>query len=384
MKNKKGLVIATIIVLMLCIILFGCSSESEKQNIKTITDLLGREVEVPSDPQRIVCIGAGALRLYSYIGDMNKLCGVENVEKTDSIYGKNLSLRAYKELNQDLIDSLPDCGKGGPANQSAEAEAILACNPDLIISLYTSDAAAMNELQTQTNTPVVVLSYGKTTAFDKNVEDSLTLLGEILNKQDRATELVNYIKGLQNDLSTRTSSIEESTKKSVYLGCNSFYGKHGFLSTSGNNSIFNLINIKNAAVGITTESNYTMDLEKLVSIDPDIVVLDAGGLAIMKTEYSESSTAKVYNSLTALKNGEVYLIMPYNAYFTNIEVAYINAYYIAQVVYSDNFKDINFKEKADEIFNKFLGSNFYEKVANSFYGGCQKVNMGEMFENYSK
>lgn len=30
--------------------------------------------------QRVVCIGAGALRLYSYIGDVSLLCGVEDID----------------------------------------------------------------------------------------------------------------------------------------------------------------------------------------------------------------------------------------------------------------------------------------------------------------
>ena len=43
----------------------------------TITDLIGREITVtPGSYQRVVCIGAGALRMYSYIGDVNLLAGV--------------------------------------------------------------------------------------------------------------------------------------------------------------------------------------------------------------------------------------------------------------------------------------------------------------------
>lgn len=42
----------------------------------TITDMIGREVTVtPGSYTRVVCIGAGALRMYSYIGDVSLLCG---------------------------------------------------------------------------------------------------------------------------------------------------------------------------------------------------------------------------------------------------------------------------------------------------------------------
>ncbi|MBQ6541933.1 MAG: hypothetical protein IJL73_05570, partial [Lachnospiraceae bacterium] len=36
----------------------------------TITDMIGRELTViPGSYKRVVCIGAGALRMYSYVGD---------------------------------------------------------------------------------------------------------------------------------------------------------------------------------------------------------------------------------------------------------------------------------------------------------------------------
>ena len=37
----------------------------------TLTDMIGREITVaPGSYQRVVCIGAGALRMYSYVGDV--------------------------------------------------------------------------------------------------------------------------------------------------------------------------------------------------------------------------------------------------------------------------------------------------------------------------
>ena len=34
----------------------------------------------PGEYTRVVCIGAGALRQYSFIGDMSLLCGVEDID----------------------------------------------------------------------------------------------------------------------------------------------------------------------------------------------------------------------------------------------------------------------------------------------------------------
>ena len=49
----------------------------------TVTDMIGRDVTiVPGSYSRVVCIGAGALRMYSYIGDVALLAGVEDITET--------------------------------------------------------------------------------------------------------------------------------------------------------------------------------------------------------------------------------------------------------------------------------------------------------------
>ena len=130
----------------------------------TVTDLIGREVTVtPGSYQRVVCIGAGALRLYSYIGDVSLLCGVEDIDnETLSERPKMFDsvARPYVLAYGDVFASLPSCGVGGPNAQSPEAEKILTCEPDIVISLY-GDADKEDALQEQLGVPVVTLMTGQ-------------------------------------------------------------------------------------------------------------------------------------------------------------------------------------------------------------------------------
>jgi len=382
----KKLVIAlcvVMIVIVSTVSFIGCTKD-DIQGTQVVTDMIGREVSVPLNPQRIVCIGAGALRLYSYIGDMTKLCGVENVEKADTIYGTKLAVRPYRNIYQDVFNALPDCGKGGPDDQYAEPEKIIECNPDLVISIMNTDVAATNALQEQIGVPVVRVTYDTANIFSDVVSNSIKLLGKVLNKEDRANDVVNYMNTLKADLVERTSDIAESEKPSVYLGCHSSWGKGGFLSSSANYAIFNLLGVKNAitASDFVTKDNKTLtDLEKLVDIDPDKIIIDLGGLDIMKGEYALDDTAAIYNSLTAMKNGEVYTQFPFNAYYTNIETVYINAYYVGSVVYPDKFSDVNISEKADEIFVQFLHHTFYSEMVDE-YGALRKLDLAATFPKY--
>ena len=67
----------TLLILALGALASSCNNAVSSSSIEgqiTLTDALGRNVTlVPGEAERIVCIGAGALRLYSYIGDQDRL-----------------------------------------------------------------------------------------------------------------------------------------------------------------------------------------------------------------------------------------------------------------------------------------------------------------------
>jgi len=67
---------------VVCLILWGTSSLSAATGTITVTDMAGREVSHPFDPERIICIGPGALRLIVYLQAESRVVGVDEVEKT--------------------------------------------------------------------------------------------------------------------------------------------------------------------------------------------------------------------------------------------------------------------------------------------------------------
>lgn len=381
--KKSALILLMIIVTLSSLFAFSaCDKDKGTANGKTVTDLLGREVTVPEKINRVVCIGAGSLRLYTYVGDLSKLVGVEDIDGDGKDLNGVLSIRPYKMVNKDLFKSLPSCGKGGPQG-SPEAEKILSLNPDIVFSLYTSDKAAMDDLQQKIGKPVVVLSYGKTEAFDANVKKSIALLGDILNRKERANELLSFISDTETYLSSIGEGIDKDKKATVYLGCQSNYGTHGIESSSANYSIFDVSKIRNVLDEYVSKTGETfkgyqqsVGWEILVDMNPERIILDAGGLKHLKAQLKEKP--EIFNSLSAFQNGEIYLQMPYNAYYTNLETAYADAYFDAWVQYHDiadiapDKLNFDYVEKAREIYTLFLGKDCYDDVADLMYGGFQK------------
>ena len=148
--SKKLFVALVMALVAVCVFAAGISeldSASKAQSV-VVTDMVGREVEiVPGSYTRVVCIGAGALRVYTYINGADLLCGVEDIEnKTLQSRPKMFDSVAlpYHIAYGDIFATLPSCGVGGPQAQAAEAEKILSCNPDIVISEY-EDADKSND-----------------------------------------------------------------------------------------------------------------------------------------------------------------------------------------------------------------------------------------------
>lgn len=339
-------------------------AETSGNEAYEVTDLLGRTVTIPGNANAYACIGPGALRLYCYVADTDELAGVESVEQEWGEDGRPYNMAIPK------ADEFTVIGPGGPGN-APDAEQLYVAAPDVIFSTYNSDISAIDKLQEKTGIPVVALSYGDTAVFDTAIYGSLSLLGQITGHEERAEKVINYMKDIEADLNTRTAEIEN--KPLVYLGCQSSRGSHGIESTAGNYVLFQALNIRNAAAEAGITKYAMIDKEQIIEMNPDVIIVDAGGYQILCDDYR--ANPDFYDSLTAVKTGQVYMQMPYNYYATNLEIAIADAYYIGSVVYPDAFSDIDVEEKFDEISNFFLGINSYQRIADVYFGGYQAVSL---------
>jgi iron complex transport system substrate-binding protein len=360
------------------------ASESDEAKEITITDMIGREVIIePGSYKKVVCIGAGALRMYSYVGDVSILCGVEDIDN-ESLEERPQMFdgvaRPYMLAYGDVFAKLPSCGVGGPNAQAAEAEKILTCEPDIVISEY-EDVEKEDALSEQLGVPVITLKAGPMGVFDESFAGSMELLGQIFDQEERAEELITYIEDEKNAISEKTKDIKDEDKPSVYICGLGNWGTTNHLMTAQNYVSFNIAGVKNVVTDLENNGIQEIEEEKLVSMgeDIDIMFIDAAAVKNIKPLYAEDNT--MFDSIKAWNDGEVYLEMAYNAYYTNYEIALINTWYIASVVYPEAFEDFDVEAKTDEVTQMFLGtplaSDIYEKPAS--FGGYQKIDTATFF-----
>ena len=325
-----------------------------------VTDMAGRHVTVPYDPERIVCIGPGALRLIVYLQAEAKVVGVEDMEK------KNPGGRPYWIAHPELSE-LPRCGPGGPAgiNKKPDLEALLSLKPQVIFITYM-DASLADEVERTVGIPLVVLSYGAFATFDEAVYDAMRTAGRILNREKRADEIVAYIESLRKDMRLRTAMISEDSKQTVYVGGIGYRGIQGIESTERRYTPFAWVGAKNIAehgkAGIG--SHVVMDKETLLKVNPDVIFIDGGGMTLVKEDYQKKP--EFYNALKAFSSRRVYTLHPFNWYTTNIGTALADAYAIGKILFEKQFYDVDPQQKADKIYTFLVGNPVYRSMQEEY------------------
>lgn len=323
---------------------------------RTVADQLGRTVTLPVTVQRIIPLG-GAARYVAYLQAFDLVVGVEAMENRQppsSGRPYNLAIRKQAEL-------LPVIGEG--RQKPVNAEAIIALRPDLLITAE-ADLTQADLLSRITGIPVLALNYGGMGVLKpEQVKETLRLLGTVLGREQRARQLVSYLTAQERELMRRTAN---APRQSVYVGAVSQRGSHGITSTDADYFPLRQAQAINLAQQLGRGGHLYIDKEQLLVWDPAIILLDAGGLRLVREDYARNRS--FYDRLTAVQKHQVFVTLPYNNYHTNVELALANSWYVAQLLYPARFSDISPARKTDEICREFLGIGCYDELRREFGG----------------
>lgn len=306
--------------------------------------------------RRVVAIGPGALRLVTYLGASELLAGSEDVER------RPLSASTYRLALPKRVLDLPSLGPGGPG-RLPDLEQLLTLNPDLAVSV-TLDGQQVESLRRRAGIPVLALSYGDTGILrEDSIVDSLRRLGAALGRERRAAELTAYFEGSIADLRRR---LRDAPAVPAYLGGVSLSGAHGITSTQAGHRPLVWAGAKNLADQTGRTGHLFLDREQLLAWDPPLLFVDGGGLPGIVAEYARDPA--FYQRLRAVREGRVYLTLPFNAYNTNVENALANAWFMARVLHPGALGKVDARAKTGEILRAFLGEDYSTELAGLGHG----------------
>ena len=321
-----------------------------------VVDALGRTVFIPNEIKSIICSGAGCMRYLAYLHATDMVVGIDMFEKNTHPTTAVPYLLAHPELHV-----LPVFGEWyGADNPTAIKE--MNPQPNIIFKMVDNDTspARIQMLQDLTGIPVISLKYGDLTTHKSDMNYALRVMGSVLNKTDRAEELIWFIDRSIAILQNRVSFIHPTDKKTAYVGGIYNKGPQGLFSTDPNYEPFFLAGVVNVVIP-EQNSNWYFSRDVLLTQSPDAVFIDLSTLALKENAIAEllsERNADLYSTM----NGKVYGLLPYEWYEVDYASELANAFFIGKVLYNERFSDINQVEMTDYIYTMFYGVPLFDKM----------------------
>ncbi len=371
MKNsKKSILLVLVTALAICCTFNGYGSnkgvESTNSGARTIVDSVGRTVEIPVTIDRIIPLD-NASRMIAYLGLADKCVGMSGGLNT----GERSPIHAYAYANKNMWADLPNVGTSAGGVDDYYPEEIIRIDPDVILCTYPKEMA--DDIQAKTGIPVVAAPVG--TLFQKDYEEAFRLLGDVCGVKDRAEEVITYLNNSLDDLANRTASVPDVGKPSVLWAAATFKGAHGIDGVYANSIIFEKIAAKDVTEGIfDTRSGVVVEKEQILGWNPQYIFFDSGNSQLVRTDFEKDPD--FFEILTAVQNEDLYQCPNNTYYYSNLEIPIVNCYYIASLLYPEQFADIDFEEKANEIFKFFLGVDDYLSELEAAGVSYGKVTLG--------
>lgn len=309
---------------------------SETNEIRTIIDTLGYEVELPDDPQRIVITLAPLLHIYLAVGgSTDNVAAVLSGAITDTIL-------------TDIYDGADEIGTGFSSGSNMNLEEIMAYEPDLI--LYSPLNAIADAFPT-CGVPAVafpVSSYDNGNAITPTnvwIEYMATITNNestgsaMVQKSQDALDLIDENLADVNEITSAYLSVTDSAIKVLGSG---IFGSF-WTESAGTNDI----------ASAYIEGSTEISLEELYNLNPEMLFLSYTSMPL-----EDFMNDPAYQNLDAVKNERVYItpVGVLNWYTPSLDVPLALLWH-AQSAYPEMFADIDMRE---ETYNHYLEIYQYE------------------------
>ena len=329
-------------------------------NAKTVTDLTGKKVTIKDNPTRIAIVPIPWASLtYLVDGDSSKIIGMNpsSKEAYDISILKDLAPN-MKKVNTAFVDS--------DFNISYEELALL--KPDIVIVWdFQNDAI---EKLAKLKIPAVAIKYGTL----ENVQEGIKLLGDILNRQEKAQKLINYHKDTNKYLASKTKKLENIKRKKI------LYLINPQLTVSSGNSVTNIMidmaGGENVAKDITTGGSWSkVTMEQIIKWNPDIIILSNFDKILPEDIYNNKFEGQDWSKISAVKNKKVFKA-PIGIYRWDAPSAEtpLMIKWIAKVATPEVFNDYNIRKDIKDFYLEFFNYKLTDEQLNFILNS--KVNKG--------
>jgi len=329
----------------------------------TITDAKKREVTIDLP---ISSYGVSTMDVIDYIIPLEGENAFDMLVASGQDGGGGI--QKYSELYTDEVgDYMSHVGQISEHNAPFDVEMILAMDPDVLfvntaMSAWNYALDIEDQLDEAGIKLVLINVPGKN--LDTSVQDTMTILGQVFQEEEKADEVSEFM-DTQYDLLASENLSEKTDQPTVYYEKSGYSEIYGSTATSasgwglpidiaGGDNIADAVLLDSAAA---SGSSSTLDPEYVLESDPDYIIMSGvndGWLSILDDEKDFSwdiLNRNGWNELQAVQNDHIYE-------FAHAESRSIFAFYpclqMAKIFYPDEFEDVDPDAIMDEFFDRFM------------------------------
>lgn len=330
--SKKFAVILTMILLITLIATSSALAD------KVVTDMAGREVEVPEKVRRVVTTYRSATQFVFALGVQDRLVA------------SDLSFEKIS-LFQKLYDGekLPNVGS---KRHGLNLEQIIETDPDLVILFPHNEGPQVAEKLAEFDIASIIIvpeSY-------EQIKETTRILGKALDVEERADEVIAQYDKILNIVDR---DMEVNEKKKVYFANSDLFDTVGaeMLQTSMIELAGGINPAKQVKSGFIKTS-----IEELLNWNPDVIVL---------SQYYNGTINDLLNrpelkELKAIKEENVYRfpskVEPWD--FPSPS-SYLGIVWLAERLYPNEYSDLDLENIVNEYYKTLYDHSFQELGGNS-------------------
>ena len=329
---------------------------------KTVTDTHDREVTFYRPVERIITTNPDNSRIVIALGELDKMVATDECTREGCVLPRNAQ---DEKVATDAWESLQIYG-GGQLDDFPETntrreidyETMALLQPDVIF-----DAPWYNRgdtIEEKVGSSCVDAGTGFT--FEETYEH-IQLMGEVLDKKDRADELENFVRSKVDMIDSVTSEMDENEKPIVYFAPRG--AKKGFYdSVEGRDftrteAVYEPLTI---AGGINVAKDCTGDKinvppEQIIAWEPDVIFVAWSSTSALGEPSGSDFVMGTpeLGEIPAVENEQVYdCVYPF-CRGRPLDRSLLNMMYMAKRLHPEKFSHIDMENEGNEIYEQLLG-----------------------------
>jgi len=326
---------------------------------KTITDMHDRQVTFYRPVERIITTNPDNSRIIIAFGDLDKMVATDECTRGGCILPRDvdnnkIALGAWEGLQVyggGQLDELPETN----TRKEIDYETMALLKPDVVFdALWYSRGDLVKE---KVGCPCVDAGTGFTFEEDYAL---MRLLGEVLDREEEAEDLENFVQSKVDMVKSVTDQFDESEIPTVYFAPRG--AKKGFYDSVEGRDFTRTEPVYEPLV-IAGGDNLAKDCEgEEINVAPEQIVAWNPEYIFVAWSTWDGQTGKDFvmetpelSEIPAVKNGHVYdCFYPY-CRGRPIDRSLLNMMYMAKCLHPEEFKDLDLEKEGNEIYRKLFG-----------------------------